>query len=211
MRTRLAALFIAAAGLHAQGVAWSPARYIGGDFPLTSPLVASGGEVFLDVGVAADGHVDSISVLRTTPPFTDALVAAVNGWRFAPASIDSSADASHVLVAGTFAAPALRGPTLGQLPQDLLPSVLYLPTPVATVPLVYPPRATGGGTVLVELTIDGAGPPASARVVVSTPGFDEAALASARAWRFRPAEPGRRALSARAYLVCVFPQPVTAR
>jgi hypothetical protein len=65
---------------------FTPARYVSGTLPAAPALAVSGGEVFLDVLVASDGHVDSIRTLRMTPPFTGAVIGAVRGWRLLPAT-----------------------------------------------------------------------------------------------------------------------------
>ena len=41
-------------------------RFVRGDLPLVPVLAVSGGEVFLEVLVTADGHVERVDVLRTT-------------------------------------------------------------------------------------------------------------------------------------------------
>lgn len=62
-----------------------PASYVSGELPAAPALAVSGGEVFLEVLVTNEGRVDSIRTLRTTPPFTDAVITAVRDWRFTPA------------------------------------------------------------------------------------------------------------------------------
>jgi TonB family protein len=197
-----------------------PARYVSGSLPVVPVLVVSGGQVFLEVLVAEDGRVDSIGTLRTTPPFTDAVIEAVRGWRFRPAteaarpSVDQGvaptrAVAVPVFVAAMFAPPVLIGPTLGQPPQDLLSASDETPSPTVANPAAYPPRALGDGTVLVEVTIDNTGVLTDARVKVSSPAFDAAAMAAARSWSFRPARRHGNAVTAHAYLLFAFRQPVT--
>jgi len=207
MRAHLATMILAGV-IQAHGAGFSPARYVSGTTPTIPPLVVSGGQVFLDVSVTAGGNVDAVHVLRTTPPFTDALVSAVNAWRFAPATMDSAATSSYVFVAGVFAAPTLAGPTLGEPPKDVASAGTDVPRPVTTAPLAYPARAIGTGAVLVELAVDEDGRTSDARVIVPSPAFDDAALTAARAWSFRPAQRRGRPVLARAYLVCVFQQPV---
>src|SRR5476649_1040507 len=62
-----------------------PARFIDGSIPQMPPLASGGGDVALSVAVSASGSVGAIDVLRSTPPFTDVVTAAVRTWRFAPA------------------------------------------------------------------------------------------------------------------------------
>jgi TonB family protein len=186
----------------------TPTRYVSGALPVAPPLVVAGGEVLLDVLVADDGHVGAIRTLRTTPPFTDAVIAAVRGWQFTPMPGGRATD-SRVLVAAMFTPPSLDGPTLGQPAQDVATPLDGTPMVTAAAPARYPPRAIGSGAVLVEVTIPGSGAPADARVVVSSPAFDAAAVAAAKAWSFAGASGG--APAARAYLLFVFQQPVIGR
>jgi TonB family protein len=177
----------------------APVRFVSGTLPAAQPLAVSGGEVVLDVLVADDGRVDSIRTLRTTPPFTDAVIAAVRGWQFTPMA-GRRANNRPVLVAAMFTPPA---------PRDVATPADGTPVVTAAAPALYPPRAVGTGTVLVEVTIAGAGAPADARVVVSSPAFDAGAVAAAKSWSFADASGG--AIAARAYLLFVFQQPVIGR
>jgi TonB family protein len=185
-------------------------RRLSGDVPATPALAVSGGEVRLELLVTPDGRVASVDVLQTTPPFTDAMIAAVRGWRFEPATMASKPVQSHVLVAGVFAPPTFITPTLGEPPQtNRAPSgdvLVATSTPAPT----YPPRASGNGAVLVDVTVgpDG-GIPVDARIVVSSPAFDAAALAAAKSWSFEAAQRDGRAITAHAYLLFAFRQPVT--
>jgi TonB family protein len=187
----------------------APVRYVSGALPVAPPVAVSGGEVVLDVLVAADGHVSSIRTVRTTPPFTDAVIAAVGGWQFTPTG-GRRADDRPVLVAAMFTAPVLEGPTVGELPKDVATPALGTPSILASPAALYPPRAVGIGAVLIEATIDGTGPPASVRVIVSSPAFDGAALAAAKSWSFVAVQDNGGAAT-RAYLLFVFQQPVIGR
>ena len=199
--------------------AFTPARYLSGSLPAAPALAVAGGEVFLEVHIAADGGVESIRTLRATPPFTGAVIDAVRGWRFTAATevADPSADqaaaavksvASQVLVAAVFAAPALNGPTQGTPPHDVLRASDEIPLPDRATPASYPLRAMGGGTVLVDVTLDATGAPTDARVSVSSPGFDASALAAARSWSFRAARRNGTGSPAHAYLLFGFRPPV---
>jgi len=67
----------------------------------------------------------------------------------------------------------------------------------------------GGGTVLVEVTIDDSGTVADARIIVSSPAFDAAALTAARSSSFMLARRSGRAVMTRAYLLFGFRSPIT--
>jgi TonB family protein len=197
-----------------------PASYVSGGLPAIPVLAVSGGEVFLEVLVADDGHVDSMKTLRTTPPFTDAVVSAVRGWRFKPAAEAIAPLAGQgaaparpvkgsVLVAAVFAPPSLNVPTLGQPPRDVASPSAETPGAIVANPASYPLRALGDGTVLVEVSISGAGAVTAARVVVSSPAFDAAAVVAARSWLFVGARRGGTGVPALAYLMFSFRAPVT--
>jgi TonB family protein len=217
----LAAALAGSAAVPAQ-LRFTPARYVSGDLPSIPVLAVSAGEVFLELRVAADGHVDAIRTLRTTPSFTDPVIKAVRGWRLRPAAeivpppggqpeAPPRPVAGSVLVAAMFTPPALTGPTLGQPPQDVASASPDTPMPMVATPAVYPARAVGNGTVLVEVTIDGAGALTDARVVVSSPAFDAAAMAAAKSWSFLAAHRNGDRVQAHAYLVFGFQQPIVGR
>src|SRR5262245_15191678 len=186
-----------------------PPRWSSGQMPTIPPRAVSAGEVWLDVLVTSEGRVASVDTLRSTPPFDAAMIAAVHGWRFEPATAAATTVAARVLVVGMFAPPALAGPTLGEPPRTLRAPGGDLPVPSSTSAAPYPPRATGDGAVLVEVTIDNSGTPADARIVVSSPAFDDAALTTAGSWSFEPARSDGRSVRAHAYLLFAFRQPVT--
>ena len=203
-----------------------PARYRGGVLPPIPIRALGGGEVSLEVSVSRDSVVTGIKVLRATPPFTDALSTAVQGWQFTPAEQDvepvpgappvsptprERVD-STVLVAGIFRPPALNAPTLGEPPKDVAgPSSLETPYPLSTTMPLYPPRALASGVVLIEVRVAPGGDVAEAKVVTSAPPFDQPALDAALRWTFRPGRVRGLAVPKLAYLVFGFPQPVTSR
>lgn len=194
------------------GEAVEPARLRHGEAPPLPPLAAGGGHVALEVQVAADGRVTKLRTLRDAPPFTAALRAAVERWRFQPGRKGAAPVASSVLVATWFRAAALlesAGPP--ELPPDLVsPSdAVPLPTVIGVPP--YPPGAQGEGIVVVEVEVGTTGEVQSARVVVPAAGFDAAAADAARRWRFRPASREGKAAPSVAYLVFGFRPPVTQR
>jgi TonB family protein len=183
-------------------------RFVRGEVPLVPVLAVSGGEVFLEVLVTVDGRVEAVDVLRTTPPFTEALVDAVRRWQFTRAT-GPQTGSSRVSVVGIFAPPALGGPTLGEPPKDLRAPHEDVAFPVLWIPAAYPPHAVGAGAVLIETIIGDSTIPIDSRVVVSAPGFDQAALDAARSWSFRPARRDGQVVATPAYIVFGFRSPVT--
>jgi len=199
--------------------AFRPARYLDGTLPALPPTtVVGGGEVLLEMDVTSAGSVRGVRTLRTTRPYTEALIAATKTWRFAPAEVEvepppppgqprfKAVDAT-VLVSAVFLAPALIGPTLGDLPRDVASESDSTPFPFSTTPPLFPPRARDAGLVMIETTIDTGGQPTANKILRSSPAFDEAALAALRQWRFRPARVGGSSTPTLAYVIVGFRQP----
>src|SRR6476646_2318923 len=80
----IALLLIAAAwGVVTAAPAFRPAKYLDGTLPALPPTtVVGGGEVMLEVDVTSAGAVRGVRTLRTTPPYTEAWIAATKTWRF---------------------------------------------------------------------------------------------------------------------------------
>src|SRR5262249_46503851 len=157
---------------------FTPARYKSGGVPALSQLAVGGGEVLVDVAVSAGGRVESVTALRTPPPFPQAGGRWGRGWGVPPAGgvgprgpsrpdgpPRSVAVASHVLVAATFRQPTVVGPTHGEPPKDVAaPSEETPSANVAGMP-TYPVTARDAGVVIVEARIDRAGTLRNASVV----------------------------------------------
>ena len=197
------------------GDPFSPARYRAGALPAMPVQAVGGGHVFLELTVSDAGTVDVVTPLRTTPPFTEALVDVARRWQFVPAeeTVDGTSPPrrvpSQVLVAGVFRPPALlNAPALGEPPKDVASASAGTPFPTGLIVPAFPPRALFGGLVLVEVRVDPLGAVSGATVLRSAPPFDEPARDAARRWRFRPARLHGRAVATIAYLVFGFRQPV---
>jgi TonB family protein len=204
---------------------WKPAQLDRGQLPATPIMAVAGGEVFLELTVTAAGTVLRADTLRTTPPFTDAVIATVRGWRFRPAErttmrITATPTASvsalvtepvesKVLVAAIYRPPSLQAPTLGEPPRTIASAASEVAFPQTTATPGYPPLALSDGTVLIEVAVGTDGRVGEASVIQSAAGFDQAALDAARQWTFQPARIAGRLEETYAYLVMVFRQPVT--
>lgn len=223
MRLLQSTLFVACAlgaVLSAQE-AFSPARYRDGMLPALPLTAVGGGEVFLELSVDAAGRVTDVIPLRTTPPFTDLVVAAVRDWRFLPAEGHATTGPgragtpasrrpvpSRVLVAAVYRPPALRAPTLGEPPRDVATPSEGTAFPVTTSMPPYPPSAYGSGVVLLEVRIGRDGTIADVTVIHSAAPFDDAARAAVRQWSFRPAHLQGMPVATLVYVLFGFPIPV---
>jgi len=143
--------------------AYTPARLRDGKVPTIPVAAVGGGEVRVELDVSDDGSVTRATPLRTTPPFTDLVTAAVRDWKFFPAREVVNADAarsggsiaraavqSTILVVALFRPPAMNTPTLGETPRDVASGSDATPFPTATTLPPYPPTAFGGGVVHLE-------------------------------------------------------------
>src|SRR5215831_1897580 len=89
-----------------------PARFAGGGIPTVPVLMTAGADVIVSAAVSDTGRVTAVDVLRATPPFTDAVVQAVQSWRFTPAlDSDRKPMNSRVFVEAIARPPSLTTPT----------------------------------------------------------------------------------------------------
>jgi len=153
-----------------------------------------------DPGVAPTERT-RVTLLRSTPPFTDPMTETVREWKFFPARAVVNGDAARsgsqiaraavpatVLVIGMFRPPAMNAPTLGESAKDLASGSDAVPFPASTTMPRYPPRASGSGVVLLEARVSAIGSVEDVGVIASSPAFDEAARDTIRTWHFRPAK-----------------------
>ncbi len=199
----------------------TPALYQSGSLPVLSVMSVEvgGGEVLLEVSVDRAGAVTGIKPLRETATFTERMVAAVKTWRFTPAEAPIPAALrkpggpttesveTKVLVAGVFRRPAVIGVTFGEPIRDVATASNGIPFPTSIVTPPYPPGTMSPGVVLVEVSVDANGGVKDATIRMHAPGFDSAALDTARRWKFRAARPAGADAPAVAYIVFGFPVP----
>jgi TonB family protein len=200
-----------------------PAAFQSGAIPQLSVLSVEvgGGEVMLELTVAADGSVIDSRPLRATPSFTERIQSTSGGWRFVPAEAMipiaeqraggplTRAIESKVLVAGIFRPPTFFTPTIGEPITEVANASDEIPFPISIVRPLFPPNALNAGVVLVEARVSPSGAVIGAVVKISGPGFDDIALDAAKQWRFRPARVGGTFVPSLAYIVFGFPMPVT--
>jgi len=184
-------------------------RFRGGAVPELPALAVGAGEVLLELTVTDAGRVAAATPIRSTPPFTDATIAAVRGWQFVPAKDENHRPvASRVLVGALFRAPTMYATPGDASPIDVGRPPDDIPFPLGTVMPVFPPLAHAGGVVLLEALIGATGAVETTQVMRSAPPFDSAAENAARKWLFRPAYVTPRAEPRYVYLVFGFPAPV---
>jgi len=185
-----------------------PARFRSGAMPVVPVMMTAAADVMVSAAVSDGGTVTDVDVLRSTPPFTDAVVRAVQTWRFTPGTDqDGKPMAARVLVNVIARAPTLNSPTVGTPPVNVAMDA-RVPYPAQSQPPLYPINARTEGTVMVETRLDASGRVIEATTVRSVPPFDSPALDAARGWTFRPATAPNVAPSPYVYLVFVFRQPI---
>ena len=194
--------------------AFSPAWFVRGELPSLPPaVVVGGGEVLVEAIINENGALIRPVLLRSTPPFSEMVLDAIRGWKFAPAlSVRPDGTVgpveSGILIAGVFRPPTLIGPTLGDPPRDLRNASPNVPYPVSLISPPYPPQALMGSVILFEVLLDEAGRIRNARALLSDPGFDGAARAALLQWKFRPGSFRGRPAASTAYILFGFSPPV---
>jgi TonB family protein len=226
--TAVVVVGIAAGSVHGQAAAtYVPPTLVSGNSPSALPplsQVVGGGEVALEVTVDASGAASTIDVLRTTPPYTDLLLAAVRSWRFEPAreetmepATDGRAGAptrvnvpSKVLVFGINNSPTVLGPSLATPPATVKSASPEVAFPSSTSSPPTAPNSTTSVIMLLEVRVGADGRVENARILRSAASYDQLALSAVRGWSFRAARRGNRTVPSMAYVVFGFPIPTNA-
>ncbi len=184
---------MAAARVSARGVVWAwgllgalaagalePPRLLRGEAPLLTGRDARA-TVLLEARVNAEGSVTGVRALTPGTPDGRAWKRALGRFRFRPAQADGEALPARLLVVGWAGATGSEPTT--PAPEDARARG-ELAWPVRVVAPAYPMSTRGDATVIVDLRVSATGVPTSASVIESAAGFDDAAVAAARAWRF---------------------------
>jgi len=189
-----------------------PARLSAGQLPAAPGQSVEWNQAVFELSIARDGSVRRVETLSPSTPFVAALGNSLRQWEFTPAEESNgkkvAAVEGRVLVAGILRPPNLQ--VAVPAPTTKPATSAAVPKPLRMAPPAYPPKALLDGMVAVELAVDSTGTVGSVRVVRSSPAFDEAAVAAAKMWEFRPAVRNGRPVSAYVYLVFGFRQPVIA-
>ncbi len=198
------------AAVVAQSSDYSPARRLSGTVPPASlPNSVGWIDETIELSLDAMGRIEGMSVLEGTDG-PSVIAPSLTDWRFRPAVDRGRPVPSRVLVAAMFRPPVLyNGPTLGSPPQTLAAPSSEVPVPTATTPPGYPPLGVADAVVLVEVLVGADGRIQASSVISGSPGFDDLALAAARAWSFRAAQRNGQPVPAYAYLIFGFRRPVT--
>jgi TonB family protein len=176
-------------GIYSYGKGLTPAEILNAPaaaYPADNNLAAVKHVCTLTVVVGADGVLGTIeSKVEDTSPFEEGAVAAVKQSQFKPAMFHGHPVASRL----TIWVPFVGGKT-PPIPVSAMAhrNEMKPPVPLNSVEAQIPTGAFGQGVSLVSLIVGEDGTPKDPRIVRSLgPEFDEAALAVAGKYRFKPA------------------------
>jgi TonB family protein len=139
------------------------------------------GPVVLRVNCDASGTPAGVEATHGAPELTQAAIDALYQWRFEPAG------EPRTFVIGVNVVPPVADDTLPSVPPARISRDVRPPTKIADVRPVYPVEAKEAGIqgiVIGEAQIGADGVVRDVRVLRSTAGLDEAAVAAVLQWRF---------------------------
>jgi hypothetical protein len=211
----VAALAVSFAGAtDAQSLKFTPPRLLKAELPpMPLPTIAGAGEVLIEAIVDRNGALGRPVILRGTPPYTQMLFEAMATFRFEPArttgvdGVETAID-MPITIAGIFRPPVLANtPTIGELPKDWSKPSGDAAYPISMEMPNYPPQVRDGGSVLLEVSLNGAGGVTDTRGVISIGGFESASREALTKWRFTSASYRARPVPTTAYVLFGFRPP----
>lgn len=201
----------------AQPRPYSPPRLVRAEVPAEpGHLVVGGGEVLIEFIVDERGLVTRPSIIRSTPPYTDMLLAVMAGWRFEPARAVNEFGSERpvetpVAVAAVFRPPNFyNGPTLGEGPREVGKLSGDVAVPVSVVTPAYPPQAYLATGVLYEVSLSPAGQVVEARGFAADPAFAGVARDALAQMSFRGGTYRSRPVPSTTYVLFAFRSPLLA-
>jgi hypothetical protein len=198
----------------AQSLKFTPPRLLKAELRyMPLPTVAGGGEVLIEAIVDRNGHLGRPVILRGTPPYTQMVFDAMSTFRFEPARTTGpdgveTAIEMPITIAGFFRPPVLTNtPTIGEPPKDWSKPSGDAAYPISMEMPNYPPQARDGGSVLLEVSLNGAGGVTDTRGVASIGGFESASREALTKWRFTSASYRAQPVPTTAYVLFGFRSP----
>ncbi len=85
--------------------AFEPATVTASVTPVYPETAINPGTVVVSVNLDAAGEIENVKIIKGSPPFDSAALAAIKKWRFKPATLDGKPVPSVVPVAFSFAWP----------------------------------------------------------------------------------------------------------
>jgi Gram-negative bacterial TonB protein C-terminal len=195
-------------------VSFQPADVIAAtDVQYPNGSVANG-VVVMDVSLDSKGGVTGVDVLRDIASLTSVATSSVKAWKFNPASVDGSPQASQIRVVFAFRPHALMA-----APPSFVPVLMkgdsspdeksgYIPAGiVAGAHPGYPINAATLGAVVVRVRVDRLGKIEHLKVIRDFSPFSQFALSAATQWQFQAATIDGEPISSNVAIAFVFSTP----
>jgi hypothetical protein len=192
------------------------------------PEVASASDVYvpyqvvvdglfvLDVSLDADGTIRTMEALKDPGAMIGASKTSVRGWKFRAASQDGKAAPSRTTVSFLYRPPNytnLGVPPKGfspVLPSEQSDSARGNYVPVGILSFAYPEypvNSVVSGSVVVQLTIDGAGDVKGVEFLHSMENFNKFVSVALKQWRFQAATFNRKPITSKTVIAFAFQPP----
>jgi TonB family protein len=150
-------------------------RFVAPTYPPEAQASGQRGIVILELVVDTEGKVESVTVVRSVPPFDEAATVAVKQWEYEVTRVNGSPVKVRLTVPITF---ALKLPTLNRAPG--IPEMR-----MGAAPGLPPePWNRNEATVEADVTLDPDGHVTDALITAGDSPWAEALLQAVRTWRF---------------------------
>jgi TonB family protein len=195
-----------------QGKAPERIKYVQPAYPEDAKAARVSGIVIIEANIGTDGSVTEAKVIRSIALLDEAALDAVRQWKYTPTTLNGQAvpvimtvsvnftysdrDGMAPPAAGVMMAPVQAGQApapepllLNGRPVVHIGGTIKAPERIRHVQPVYPQDARDArisGIVIIETIIDETGHVASAKVIRSVPGLDQAATDAVLQWEFTP-------------------------
>ena len=171
-----------------------------------------GGVVVLDLSLTEKAQLTEAGAMRDIPALTSSAAAAVQTWKFKPASTADMSVPSAMTVAFVYRPPVSiwdPPPFSAAIPNPASSTNAVLPAGVLSVAYAdYPPNSVASGAVIVQVALDSSGKIEDTKVLRRIADLDRFALAAVKDWKFQAAQFQGEAVKSNVVIVFVFAAPV---
>lgn len=178
------------------------------------PKTDAEGIVVFDVSLTEKGQAAEVGAVRDIPPLTSAAAAAVQEWKFKPASQQDMPTPSAITVAFVYRPPVsiwTPPPFSPALPNPASSTNAVVPAGILAVAYAdYRVNSTDSGAVIVQLALDTTGKLTDIKILRGMGAFNAPVLAAVKDWKFQPAQFQGEAVRSNVVLVFVYAPPVVA-
>jgi TonB family protein len=176
------------------------------------PSTTAGGVVVLDLSLTEKGQLTETGALHDIPALTAAAAAAVQTWKFKPASATDMSIPSAMTVAFVYRPPVSiwnPPPFSAALPNPSSSTNAAIPAGVLSVAYAdYPPDSVASGAVIVQVALDTSGKIDDMKILRGMGDLNRFALAAAKDWKFQAAQFQGEAVKSNVVIAFVFAPPV---